>query len=809
MSRLLNDLRYAVRTLARRPGSALIAVLTLGLGIGAGTAIFSVVNGVLIRPLPYPDPERLVYIWNDLSFVDVPRAWVSGPQILDLREGTSGFEGFAGLRSGSAQLTGPGAPEHVQVTLASANLFDLLGVNAARGRTFHAGEDGPEGGGVAVLSHGFWQRRFGSDPGIIGRSITLDGGPVDVVGVMPPDFDFLMHSSLGDPVGADLWLPMTFALDSLARGVFNFAVLARIEAGVTPDQAAAELAALGARQDEEYFGGRGFTFQMVPLHGDLVKQARPALRLLLGAVAFLLLIVCANVAALMLGRIAERTRDLAVRRALGAGAWAILRQLLSESILLAGLGGALGVLFAVWGVPLLLQLAPESLPRQDVIGIDWRVLAFAFAVTAASGIIFGLGPAIQAARAHPAASLREGGRSATEGPTRSRIRAALVVAEIAVSLMLMVGAGLLARSFVSVQRTDPGFQPDGVLTMRIDLPAYRYPDQADYTAFLSQVLQRIEALPAVTAAGATTALPLSALSDQGPIDFAGAPAATGDSERDRMVLDQLRVTPGYFQAMGIPIRQGRAFEWTDRPGAEWAMVVDETLARRFWPNSSPIGAQVDVGGTDVTIVGVAASTYLYELGERDRGQVYFSFAQVPSDDFALAVRATGDVTALARAVEAQVRAVDPNQPVYAVAEMGQLVSAALSGRRFSTALMSGFAWLALAIAAVGLYGVMSNVVARRRHEIGVRMAVGARADSVLGLILSDGLRLVAIGLALGVIGSLAGARLIRGMLYGVEPTDPVTLLGTATLLVLVATLATLVPARRASRVDPMRILRSE
>ena len=802
---LVQDLRYAVRALVKNPGFTTVVVLTLALAIGANTAIFSVVNGVLLRPLPYRSSEQLRFIWDGLDWIGIPRAWVQAAEVPDLRSGTTSFEGFAALRRYSTQLTGDGAPEQVRGASASANLFDLLGVAPLLGRTFTAGDDVPGGEAIAILQYGFWQLRYGGDPNIVGQRITLGGTPTTVVGVLRPDFDFRIHSSLGSPGGADVWTPLQLDFSAQQRGNHSYAVLTRIKDGVSQEAARADLAALSERLDAEFYNDRGFAFRTVPVLGDLVKEVRPALLVLLGAVAFVLLIATANIATVMMARAQRRDREFAVRRSLGAGRGRLVRQLATETVVLSMIGAGLGLALAAWGVDSLLALAPDGLPRAGEIGVDLRVLSFTLFLALGTGLACGLAPAFQVSGIDLTASLREGGRGSTQSRKVHRARSALIAAEFGLSLMLLVGTGLLIRSYVLMQRVDPGFSAAGVLTMGVQLPSAKYPNAPDRITFYNTLLERVRALPGVAAAGANTALPLSAGASQ---TSAWRNQPTENQEPD-VFVDWMIATPGYFESMGISVLAGRRFTVDDRAGGAPTVVIDESLARSLWPGEDATNQPLWFRGQFSTVVGVVRHARLYQIHADDRPQVYVPYEQLPTRSQSLSVRAAVDPATLASAVRSLVWELDPDQPVTRVQTMQARIGDSLGQRQFTVALMVGFGVAALLLAALGLYGVTAYTVSQRTHELGLRMALGAKAHDVLTLVFKQAGVTVGLGLGLGLAGALSLAQLLANMVFGVSPRDPWTILAVSAVLTVVAVLATYVPARRASRVAPMMALRQE
>ncbi len=809
MQNLWQDIRYAVRILAKRPGFTLVAVLALALGIGANSAIFSVFNTVLLRPLPYREPDRLVLIWTRF-LPDLPQNWVSGPEVIDFRERNSSLEDLAALAWPNFNLTGVGEPEQLQGGAVTANLFPLLGVAPQYGRVFRPEEDQPGAGRVVILSHGLWQRRFGGDPQMVGKTISLNGAANTVVGVMPPDFGILPPDAQS-PMQVDLWTPFALDFKQQSRGSHFIRVIARLKPGVTLEQARADMDAVAEQMDKAFYNDFGFGVTVAPLHGHVVRNVRPALLVLLGAVGFVLLIACANVANLLLANAVAREKEIAVRAALGAGRWRILRQLMIESVALGLFSGLVGLLLAFFGLKALVALAPDNLPRVDEIAIDWRVLGFTLGVSLLTGLIFGLAPAWQASKLDFHDALKEGGRGGGGGSRGRRLRSALVVAEVALSLVLLTGAGLMARSFLRLQVVDPGFNPDNVLTMRLQLPQSRYSQPEQIVGFYQSLIERVKSLPGVENAGVISNLPMSGAYSSGTITVETPQASQQNASFE---ADWRRVSPDYHRTMNVALLRGRYFSEQDKADGPLAVIVDESFAKRFWPDGDPIGQRVKRGGAQstqpwFTIVGVVRHVKDYGLNEEGRERVYFPIAQFPSNAVYLAARTKGDPLAMAAATRGAVWSLDPNQPVSRIRAMDEYVYSSAAQPRFNTLLLTIFATVALILAAVGVYGVMNYSVTQRTHEIGIRMALGGERKHIVRLVVGEGLALVGAGVVLGVTGALAVTRLMSGLLFGVSATDPVTFATIALLLIAVAILACYIPARRATKVDPMIALRYE
>ncbi|MBV9924269.1 MAG: ABC transporter permease [Acidobacteria bacterium] len=824
MTTLLQDLRFGVRMLWKRPGFTAVVVLTLALGIGANTAIFSVVNGVLLRPLPYRTADRLVFLseWSQ----QVPNMSVSYPNFLDWQAQTTSFEALAAFRSNGFVLTGAGEPERLTAREVSQQFFPALGVAPALGRDFLPEEDKTGGAKTVILSHGLWQRRFGGDPGVLGRGLMLNNESYTVVGILPQTFEWQA------PV--DIFVPLGLRADRMqARGNHpGIYVVGLLKGGVTIEQARADMQAVTERLAREYRENSGNGFTIDTLQGSATQTIRSSLLLLMAAVGFVLLIACANVANLLLARSASRAREIAIRTTLGAGRLRIARQLLTESLLLAIAGGALGLLFATWGVGALSSAVSNSVPAvvMQNVRLDARVLVFTLGAALLTGLLFGLVPALQVSKSNVNETLKEGGRSGAEGGSRRRVRSALVVAEVALSLLLLVGAGLLVKSFLNLRQADLGFDPDRVLTMRVALPDARYTENAQIENFYRSLLQRVEALPGVESAGVTIGLPMNGGIESG-VTVEGQEV---QDAKDVTIAVNLAVSPGYFKAMKIPLVEGRYFTDGDREGTPRVAVIDEMMAERFFPNESPLGKRIRLGGPPqpgqpappwMEIVGVVRHVRHYGPNETARVELYRPYFQlpIPADSplaqgqpvnfprgVSLAVRSAGaDPDSLTNPVREAVRSIDADQPVSFVQTMDTVVTTSVSSQRFATWLLGLFAAAALLLAALGIYGVMAYSVAQRTHEIGVRMALGAARGSVLRMVVWQAMRLTLVGIGVGLGGAFAVTRLMSSLLFGVTATDPVTYGSVALLLAAVALLSCLLPARRATKVDPMVALRYE
>ncbi len=806
LSSLLKDLQHAARLLKHSPGFTLLAVLTLALGIGANSAIFSVVDGVLLRPLPYPSPDQLVYIWDRLEWIGFPRASVSGPQIHDLRERARSFSGFAALRTGTSQLTGAGDPEQLSAAYASANVFELLGVSAAIGRTFLSGEDIPGAPNVVVIGDGLWRRRFGGDPDVVGRTVTLDGEPRTIAGVLPRGFDFQIHHSLSAPSGAEIWLPQKTDLASAPRGQHSYAVLARIADGVTFEQAAAELAALGEQQDAEWYGDNGFTFTAIPVHEDLVKDVRPVLLLLLGAVGLLLLIATANIATLMLARSQLRVREVALRSALGASRGRIMWLTFAEGGLLAAAGGALGFVVAAFGLDALLALAPEALPRSDGVTVDGHMFAFAGSLVLAATLLCGIAPALQGSTVDLTTSLREGGRSVAGVARAARTRNVLVVVEVALSLVLLTGAGLLVRSLGFLLHSDPGFRAENVVAFDVALPRNRYADNLARVAFMENLLERMRAMPSVESVAATGTLPLG-YANRNQSDC--RPDVLAEGQESPMV-DYMPVTTDYFETMGIEMLAGRSFTPNDdeREEAPFVAVIDEKLARH-WPEGDAVGREISMLGESWTVVGVVRHARIVRVYEDDRPQFYAPYPQLPFGEMTVAVKTELAASALIPMVRSSIAEIDPRQPISNVRTMTGLVGGSTAKQRFAATLMTAFASSGLLLAVLGVYGILSYSVASRTREIGIRVALGAAPPGILRMIVRQGMMVTGTGVLIGLVGAFSLSRVMGGMVFGISSLDPGTFVAGPLVLVAVAALACFAPAWRASMVDPLTVLKEE
>jgi predicted permease len=815
---LIQDLRYGARMLLKNPGFTFVAVLTLALGIGANTAIFSVVNGVLLRALPYYEPERLVMLWADRPIlqaqIGLPDFPVAVADFVDWRNQNQVFEQMAAMFAPRINLTGGGEPESVFGLRTSASLFPLLGARFTLGRAFLPEEDRAGTDRVVVISHGLWQRRYAADPKLIGQKITLDNEAYTVIGVTAPDFQFPRRgevpANFGAATKADLYLPIAFTPVNMNDRRNNYlTVIARLKPGVSVGQASAEMNAIARRLTEQYpQTNTDKGVRLAPLQQQAVGKARTALLVLLGAVGFVLLIACANVANLLLARAATRQKEMAIRAALGASRRRVLRQLLTESLLLAISGGVAGLLLAQWGVKMLLAIAPENLPRTYDIRLDTRVAGFTLLVSLMTGIVFGLIPALQASKINLGETLKEGGRDAA-GLLRRRLRGLLIMGEVALAFVLLIGAGLLISSFARLTEVDPGLDPRGVLTMDILLPFAKYRDGQGRIAFFQETLERVRALPGVEAAAAVSPLPLSGGHASGGFGIEGRLSSTDQTFNAGVCV----ISPDFFKTFRVPLVNGRLIAESDDAKARSVVVVNESLAGKYFANEDLLEKRIILSGDDFArvIVGVVGDVKHSALDEEAKPEIYLPTAQAqfPPTLMSLAVRAGGDPMQMVAAVRGQVWAGDKDLPIFNIETMERLMAKSVAPRRFNLLLLGVFALVGLALAAVGLYGVMSYTVTQRTREIGVRMAMGAQRGDVLRLVIREGMKLAFIGALLGLGGALALTRLLKTLLFEVSATDPLTFIVIAGLLTLVALLACWIPARRAASMDPLVSLRVE
>ena len=806
---LMQDIRYALRMLAKNPAFTAIAIVALALGIGANSAIFSVVNAVLLRPLPFKHPEQLVMLWENASHMGFPQNTPSPANFLDWQKQSQSFTGMAAMAERSFNLTGVGEPERLDGRRVSANLFDLLGVPAALGRTFVPDDDRP-GTHVVVLSYSLWQRRFGSDPEIIGRALALNGESYTIIGVVPRFVQLPGFENRKD----QLWMPIAFPPEEAAqRGNHFLEVIARLKSGVTLKQAQAEMETIAARLAGQYpDDNTRIGAVVVPLHEQVVGDMKPALLVLLGAVAFVLLISCANVANLLLARAAVRQKEIALRLAIGASRARLTRQFLTESVLLALFGAGFGLLLALAGIRILKTFIPSTISQVDAITIDARVLMFTALLAVITGIAFGIAPAIHGSHLNLNDTLKEGGRDSSGGRKGNRARGLLVIGEVAVSFVLLVGAGLLINSFLHLRNLDPGFRVDHLLTMKVDLSEVKYPDRDRRAAFFDEVIRRVRALPGVQSAAVAGNLPLTYNGDSMTISVEGVPDPPPDQRPD--VIYRV-IGPDYFRTMGIPIIRGRDLTDQDKADAKDVVVISEKTAQYFWPGQDPIGKRLKPGSITSNIpwrqvIGIVKDVRQNDLIAPPKMQMYFNYRQLKTlTANALVVRTTIDPMSLAPSVRNVIWSVDKDQTVADIDTMDNIVAEALARQRFSMLLLGLFAVLALLLASVGIYGVISYSVAQRTREIGIRIALGARRADVLQMTVKQGLKLVGAGMMLGLIAAFLLTRVMASLLFGISATDPITFVGISLVLVAVAIIASYVPALRATRVDPIIALRAQ
>jgi predicted permease len=815
MDALHHDLRYALRAFARSPAFTAAAVLSIAIGVGANSAIFSVASALVLRPLPYRDADRLVILWNRSPGLGITEDWFSTAQYFDIKASQSVFSDVAIAIGANFNLTGDGEPERIGTIRVSSNLLPMLGAQPALGRLFEPGEDLPGRAGMAILGHGTWVRRYGSDPNVLGRSLTLNGLPYQIVGVLSASFSLPREvmPTLDGAEDAEIVLPLPLGPEAVTfRGREDYNILARLSAGTTVESAQAQMDALTARlrrnHPDVYPPNGGLTFGVVPLREQVVGDVRKPLAILMGAVGLVLLIACANVANLMLSRALARQQEMAVRSALGAGRGRIARQVLTESILLSLAGGALGIVFALWSLEGIRSLGKASVPRLSEIAIDGHVLLFTFAVSLVSGIVFGLAPAWRLSRIDLArrARLGAGGRSARA----PRAAALLVIVELTLSVMLLVGAGLLIRSFARLQHVFPGFNSSGVLTLEITMSGRKYVDANAVIETYREAWARLRRLPGVTAVGAVSALPLSQMFSWGPITIEGRASPAGETFIN---VDQRIVAGDYFEVMQIPLLEGRLFSEGDIQSAPRVAVIDQHMAQQIWPGESAVGKRVRLGadgkGRFTTVVGVVGRVKQYTLDTDSRIAMYVAHTQFPTRAMNIVLRGTPPPQGLAATVRAELRALDPDLPVYNVRTMSNRVGASLARRRFSMLLLTLFAALALGLAAIGIYGVMAYLVSQGARELAIRVALGATPQRILMLVVGQGMMVAVAGIIAGAAGAAMVTRFMRTLLFGVEATDPLTFICVATLLAGIATVASGLPARRAARVDPVVVLRGD
>ena len=806
MDTFLSDIRYAVRNLIKRPGFTAIAILTLAVGIGANSTIFSAVNALLLKPLPFPELDRVVAIWDKNPIRGYDHNEVAFANYLDWRAQNQSFEQLALYRWWSANLTGVESPERLQGFLVTGNFFDVIGTKPIMGRTFYEQENQPGNDAVAVITHSLWQRRFGGDPNIINKTIALNSITRTIVGVMPERFNF--------PKGAEVYAPLAITPElSRSRQSHSYYVIGRLKSGASVQSAQSDVDTITARLAMQYpESNTGLGATVYPIVKDTVRTYDTALWIMMGAVGFVLLIACANVANLMLARASGRQKEIALRTALGASRWRIIRQLLTESLIVALIGGAVGVLVAFWGIDLLRVSNPADAarfaPGWHNLGINPAVLVFTLALSLVSGIVFGLAPALQVSKPNLNNALKEGGRQTSS--SSHRLRGSLVVLEMALSLVLLVGAGLLVRSFLSLVKTNAGFDPRNLLTMNLILPSAKYKEEPQRATFYSDLVNRVKTLPGVESAAAVNYLPLGGANSSDTYLIEGVPEAANGQE----FIGRYRVcTPDYFHTMGITVMKGRAFNEQDKAGALPVVIINDTFARRHWPDQDPIGKRVRFYGPIerapwMQVVGVIQDVK-HELNIPVTPEFYLPHAQDSWNGMVLLAKTSADPASMAAAIRQQVWAIDKDQPVFDVRTMEEVRSISVAVYSFSSVTLGIFAGVALLLAAVGIYGVMAFVVTQQTHDIGVRMALGARSRDVLKLVVMNGMKLALIGVAIGLVGAWGLSRFMKTLLFGVGATDLLTFSVVSMCLLFAALLACYLPARRATKVDPLVALRYE
>ncbi len=814
MQTLIQDLRYSARMLMKNPSVTLVIVLSLAIGIGANTALFSVTNTLLLKPLPYAHPERLAILWLRSPGIGIPQDWPSPGQYHDIRTQNHVFDETAIAIGGGYTLSGTSKAIKVDGIEASSSLLPMLGVKPMLGRIFTADEDHPGKPDTVVLTYGLWKDSFGGDPGLVGGNITLDGKPRTVVGVLPRKFR-LGHEVIPVIGGIDkvqIFLPLPMdAKEELNYGPEDYNILTRMKPDVTMEQAQADISIIAARLREEKHRDRTFTISVVPLTEQVVGNVRTSVLILLGAVALVLLIACTNVANLLLARATGRQKEIAMRTALGAGRARLVMQLLTESILLSLLGGVAGLAVSAVGLYVVEKIHPGNIPRLDELGMDYGVLLFTFGISILTGVLFGLAPALRASRVDLNTALKAGGRSSTSGGLRVRrdkLRGALVIAELAISLTLLAGAGLLIRSFVRLVNVPPGFNPDKVISMQVAATGPKYKDHMRRVQFYNELENRVRTLPGVAGFGAVSVLPLTPSVGWGGMQVEGY---VPPKDAPELQVDKRSATPDYFRTMEIPLITGRFFTSADTDKSQSVVLIDQKMADRFWPKGDAVGKRIRQGDKEpwLTIVGVVGVVKQYGLDIDTKMVTYFPYATWMNGEMFVTARTTGDPAALANSIIAEVHTLDSDIPVFDTATMQERVHDSVARQRFAMAMLGAFAGFAVILAAIGIYGVMSFLVTQGTSDIAIRMALGAQRGRILSLVMQQGMGLALIGIAAGVVGALSLTHLMSGLLFNVSATDPVTFVGMAILLTMVALAACYFPARRAMRVDPMVVLRYE
>ena len=812
---MIREIRFAFRRLARSPAFVVIAVVTLALAIGASTAVLSLVNALLIRPLPYRAPQQLVLLLQHFKSQNLERIPVSPPEFVDYESRAQDFEKMGAFGNVDFNLVSGDKPERIAGAQVTANVFPLLGVTPIKGRFFEPTECQVGRNDVIVISERLWQRKFNRDPQILGTKLLLDGKGFTVVGIMPAGFDFplqLFNLGAGGQFGgrADIWQPLAFTDKELSiRYNRSYSIVGRLKPGISLAHAKAEIETINGQMriehKDNYPGGDSFGGDVFPLQELAVARMRPTLLILLGAVALVLLIACANLTTMLLARAAAHEREMAIRVALGAGPLRVLGQVLTESVMLALLGGVAGILLAIWGVDLLKSIGAQTVPRLREVNLDLRVLITTFAVSVGTGIVFGLVPGLASAKPELTESLKEGGRNSTVGKSRNRLRNALVIAEVALALVLLTSAGLLMKSFVRLQNVNPGFDSHHVLTAEVSLPKLQYPDNKSIVHFGDEAQRRIATLPGIQAVGLTTVLPLAGTNGDSSFAIEGRPDDRITPNPDE---EKREVSPDYFRAIGTPLIRGRFFTEADNADAPLVIIVNQTFARKFWPNEDAVGKRIVMGGISpdpkwITIVGIVGDIRHAALDVEPKPEMYVPFAQDPYKSMIFAVRGTQDPRNLASAIRSQIQSIDPGLPLANIRTFDAVIAESVAPRRLSVVLLGVFAAVAVLLATVGIYGVMSFLVVQRTHEIGVRMALGAQRADVMRLVIGRALQLVAIGTAIGLLMALFSTRALQALLYQVSAVDLPTFFFVTFVLGLVALAASYLPAQRAMRADPM------